>query len=101
VLIAETAAVGVQEPRRASVTRTEFSVFPNPAGTLVRVQFGRPFGCGSRVSLYDAAGRRVLVKQIGKEDVSTELKLNGLGPGLYFVRVESKTGVRSGKLVRK
>jgi len=101
VLIAETAAVGVKEPERVSGPRSELRVTPNPAGEIVRVQFGEPTCINSRLSIYDAAGRQVLVKNIRKEVSSTELGLAGLRPGLYFVRVETKTGVLVSKVIKR
>ena len=101
MLVAETAAVGVQETRRVTGTRRELLVSPVPAGQMARVQFGKPLGSDSRLGLYDVSGRQVLAKQIGKEIESVELRLNGLSPGLYFVRVENKTEVRSSKLVKE
>lgn len=101
VLIAETAAVGLQEPEIAARTRREMRVVPNPVAERARVEFGEPFAVDSRLTLYDAAGRLVLTKLVGKEAVSIELKLNGLSPGLYFARVETKTGVLSSKIAKQ
>jgi hypothetical protein len=100
VLIAETTEVGVQEPRM-TVTQPELRALPNPACGVARVLFGRALDTGGRLSLYDATGRRVLVNQINKEVSSIELRLTALRPGLYFMRVETKTGVLSSKLVKQ
>jgi len=101
VLIAETTAVGVQEPETVTRLRSELRVKPNPAGELVSVQFGEPMSTNSRLSVYDAAGRQVLVKHIRKEVSSTELGLTGLRPGLYFVRVETRAGVLGSKVIKR
>jgi hypothetical protein len=101
VVVAETTAVGMQEPRKAVSLWPELFVSPNPCGELVRVQFGGQLDADVRLSLYDVSGRCVLVKQVRKEVMSAELKLDKCGPGLYFLRVETRTGVLQSKLVRQ
>jgi len=101
VLVVETTAVGLQEPERALRLRGGLRVMPSPVADIVRIEFGEPLGVGSRLGLYDATGRQVLVRQTGKEVASIELRLTGLDSGLYFVRVETKTGVLSNKLVKR
>jgi len=76
-------------------------VVPSPAGELVHVRLGEPLDGGCWLGLYDACGRRVLVKPIGKEALSVELRLTGLSPGLYFVRIETKTGILKSKMVKR
>jgi hypothetical protein len=101
ILVVETTAVGVQEPGRVTGVKPQLLVLPSPAGEVARVQLDLPFNVNSRLSLYDAGGRRVLMRHIGKEVTSIELRLTGLSPGLYLVRVEAKAGVLSGKLVKR
>jgi hypothetical protein len=101
VLIAETAAVGVRETRGGINTRPRFSVSPNPVCDVAHVQFGSPLDGDGRLGVYDPAGRQVFVKQLRKEAASIELSLMGLSPGLYFVRVETRTGVLGSKLIKQ
>jgi hypothetical protein len=101
VLIAETAAVGVQEAGRAVGMRPALSVLPNPAGEIAHVRFGKPFDDRFRFSMYDAIGKRLMIERVGKEVASIDLRLYGLSPGVYFVRVETKTGVLNSKLVKR
>jgi hypothetical protein len=101
VVVAETTAVGLQEPRKTVSVLPELFVSPNPCGQLVRVQVGGTLDVDVRLNLYDISGRRVLVKQARKEVTSAELKLDDLGPGLYFLRVETRTGVLQSKLVKQ
>ncbi len=101
VMILETTAVGVQEPGRMGGRQPTLHVTPNPAAEVVRVHFGEPPDDGGRLSLYDASGRRVLVKPIRREVNEAELNLTALSPGLYFVRIETKTGILKSKIVRR
>jgi len=101
VMILETTAVGLQEPCGVARPQPMLRVVPSPAGELVHVRLGEPLDGGCWLGLYDACGRRVLVKPIGKEALSVELRLTGLSPGLYFVRIETKTGILKSKMVKR
>jgi hypothetical protein len=101
VLVVETAAVGVKEVHSVVGVSPELLVLPNPAGELARVEFGEPFQVVSRLTIYDAAGRQVMEEPIGEKAASIDLRLAGLNPGLYFIRVYTKIGVLRGKLVKR
>jgi hypothetical protein len=102
VLVVETTAVGLQEPERALRLRGRLRMMPDPVADIVRVDFGEPLGVGGgRLGVYDATGRQMLVRQIGKEVTSTRVSLAGLSSGLYFVRIETKAGVLQSKLVKR
>jgi hypothetical protein len=100
VLVAETTAVGLQEPGRVEGLHLALSVVPNPASDIACVQFHNVLG-GGVLSLYDASGRRVSAKPIRKEANEAELNLAALRPGLYFVRIETNTGVLKSKIVKR
>ncbi|HTW90301.1 MAG TPA: T9SS type A sorting domain-containing protein [bacterium] len=101
VLVAETAAVGIQEVKSAATLRRELRVMPNPAVGLARIWFGEALNGESVLRIYDVSGRRMLEKSISKETVSTELNLGRLSSGLYFMRVETKNGVLESKLLKQ
>jgi hypothetical protein len=101
IMVLETTAGGLQEHGRGTTPQPAFRVTPNPAGEFVRVGFGGPLPGGGRLSLYDASGRRVSVKAIREEVNETELNLMALSPGLYFVRIETNTGVLKSKIVKR
>jgi hypothetical protein len=100
VMILDTTAVGLQELSRVVGPQPTLRVTPNPASELVRVQFGKMLSRGA-LSLYDVSGRQVSAKPIGKEVNEVELNLTALSPGLYFVRIETKTGILKSKMVKR
>ena len=58
------------------------SLYPNPANEYVRVQSEKVI---ESISIYDALGRVVLNKKCQNQQTTTELSINGLEPGLYFI----------------
>jgi len=76
-------------------------VTPNPAGKFVRVRFGGPLPSAGWLCVYDASGRRVSEKPIRKEVNEAELDLTAMSSGLYFVRMETSTGVLKSKIVKR
>lgn len=65
---------------------------PNPAGGTVRLELGLVTAAGSRLAMFDLAGRRVRERDLsglapGRRTI--ELSTTGLPPGLYWVVLES------------
>jgi hypothetical protein len=79
------------------------SAAPNPFAEGVRLSFELPVAAGAHVAIFDATGRRIIVR----DDVSTEQGVrhfywNGrddqgrrVAPGVYFVRIESAGVIKS------
>lgn len=77
-----------------------FELFPNPAGngTVLQLRFGIPAGTGS-ITLLDATGRTCFSTQQSWTNGRTELRLNNLEPGFYFVQVKYASGMLMRSLV--
>jgi hypothetical protein len=63
-------------------------IFPNPCDENARVTAGIDGGDG-RLRLYDPMGRLVVEQPFDKE---TSLSTAGLSPGIYFVRLVTRSG---------
>jgi len=90
---------------RSDVTRLELlSTFPNPARQRTTVRFAVPESEAeardARLMLYDVLGRRVRVLEQGIRSGRNEIQLNvdGLAPGMYFLRLAAGQQVRTQKL---
>ncbi len=77
----------------------QFSLFPNPAQSVVWVAFGRPGVSDTRISLFDGAGRLVQTAALPAGQDRAALQLSALPRGFYAVRVENEAGVALRKLV--
>ena len=66
------------------ISKTAFSVFPNPAKTRVQLQL--PLSpAKSVIELFDVNGKRLRVKQINAHTATDVLDVQGLAPGIYPV----------------
>ena len=90
------------QQQRALAAR--LAVFPNPAAGAVRVALG---GLGPQgpaaLALLDALGRVVLAASapVAAGQLAAELDLHGVPPGLYLLRVTTREGTATRRLVRE
>ena len=79
-------------------------LFPNPTAGAVRVELG---GLGPQgpaaLALLDGLGRMVLTATapVAGGRLATELDVRGLPPGLYLLRVQTREGTATRRLVRE
>jgi hypothetical protein len=81
---------GIETPDRIVVVQLQ----PNPADDQVAIHCAERMSC---IELYDAGGR--LVQQTKMNTTDHLLQLSAHAPGLYFVRVQTQTGVQSLRLI--
>ena len=75
------------------------SVYPNPSFGNVKVALKE--GAEVELSVYDYTGRFVFARHFnGLDHTSLENRLNELGAGVYFIKVSSKVGNQTVKLVK-
>lgn len=84
---------------RPGEKEAEFSVFPNPAEGIVRLEFVNPVIEG-RVSVFNIHGAKV-AEQARSSESHLELDLSSLPAGLYFVRAENGNTSGHQKLILK
>lgn len=85
--------VNVQE-----ISSADFSVYPNPASDLIKVNLKKETNNAS-VSIIDAAGRIVLSQELNAQ--FNEIDIASLEQGIYIVRVSNAGAVKSEKVVVK
>jgi serine protease len=79
-----------------SLNSIDFSIFPNPAETLVTIEYqGQTFDC----LVYNSLGQLVLSKV--QVNSSTTLNTEQMAKGVYFVELQTKGQVLKKKLVLK
>ncbi len=96
-IIAQT--VATEEPESATL----ISVYPNPAGELLKIDLQGFGGMDLEISLRDVNGRvlRTLSTTAGGADKFTqEIALNGLPSGMYFLRVTNGKTVWTSEVVK-
>lgn len=83
-----------------TIEPVEFSVYPVPAFKLIWVEFFNPDASETTVSLLNVAGRVLrnhAVDSLGNQKIS--LNVEGLRPGVYFVRLKQGGKVETRKVV--
>lgn len=80
------------------IESAEYSIriFPNPVKNILTITTESEI---SGVTIYDASGRIVLAKNIIRCQ-NAEVDLSSLEDGIYFVRVETQTGIALQKIVK-
>lgn len=91
------ATVGANEATDLSGT---FSVFPNPATGLVWVAFGQPLLSETHISLFNTSGQLLqsVIMPVGME--RRTLDVSALPTGMYWVKIEDKTGTGTQRVVK-
>lgn len=71
---------------------TRFSVYPNPANSLVRITLHGNAADASMVRMTDLAGKTVLVKTISASATETSLDVSRMPAGVYQLKLVLKNG---------
>ena len=66
-----------------------FSIYPNPASSLIHIQPLVSFGTVGQVNVYDITSRLMLTAE------STSVDISGLSNGLYIVEVVNSKGQKA------
>ncbi|WP_116128258.1 T9SS type A sorting domain-containing protein [Lewinella sp. IMCC34183] len=78
------------------------AVFPNPTAGRLEVQLELPTYEAVRIELFDGAGRRLEVRELGRRArVAEEVDLRQRPAGVYFVRVTAGEAVRTLRVIRR
>lgn len=76
------------------------SVFPNPANDKIRIDLGADYSDVTCIKILNVTGQEVQsVHYIKNENAVMQMSVKDLAQGLYFLRVESATGVSEKKIV--
>lgn len=76
-------------------SKAEFNLYPNPAGDFIQVQSSQNMG---NVVVQNALGQALIqINADGQQNV--QIPLNGIAPGMYWVRVQG-AGVRAFVVMR-
>jgi hypothetical protein len=76
-----------EKPRKKEAEALSFTIAPNPAGNVIRVEFDRPVE--GVLSVSDHAGRLVLERKMDGTASALAIETGALLPGIYFLRVKT------------
>ena len=75
----------------------QLNIYPNPATSGVRVELPFTPAQNTQLSITNLSGQEVLRREL--TEAITELDINSLNAGIYFLRVQSNNGLVTQKLV--
>ena len=74
-------------------------IFPNPATSTVRVEFGE-WGAYGIVKIYDAESKLVKAQSFSGKVSNMDLNISDLKPGIYFINISNEKGSKTLKLLK-
>lgn len=73
------------------------NIYPNPAENQLAISSGQ-FAI-SEIEIYDVVGKKVFRKQLPTNNYQLTIDVSGLTNGIYFVKVKTKDGIKTQKLI--
>ena len=77
------------------------ALYPNPVQSILHVEFNSAGTTQKIISLFNASGQSVLIKQTGERIM--QLDVRQLASGTYFIRIKDANGqaLYSGKVIKE
>jgi len=79
-----------------NITAAGISVFPNPVGNMLKIQFQFPGNENLKFLLTDLMGNTMLEKTVNGKSSNAEISVGHLIPGIYQLRVITASGSSAG-----
>jgi hypothetical protein len=83
--------------RSEPTTRFNIQIAPNPASTTLQIEVNEFSNLPKHLQLFSATGQLLLQKRWS--DVKTELPVNHLPAGIYFIKIEMEGRIQTEKVV--
>ncbi len=91
---------GVLSAEESASADFDFELFPNPADAYVDIQLGPESG-EVTLTVSDASGKRMIIRQAEKAGTITRLDISDLPPGLYLIQASGSRGTAVKKFIRR
>ncbi len=75
-------------------------IYPNPATDVINIAIGTPNSLPKSFSIYNALGQVVVSKNITL-DSDLKIDVNGMNPGIYFIKIEKDNAFKTFKFIKK
>ena len=76
------------------------SVYPNPATDVLTISIGNTADLPSAYSIYSSLGQ-VIAQKVVSSNGDLSINTSDLSSGIYFIRIEKETAVKTLKFVKK
>ena len=78
------------EDKQSTIINTKMSVYPNPASDVLNININNASFKNSNISIYNISGNEVM--NTSMNGASTQLNIESLSSGVYFVKVKNENG---------
>lgn len=76
-------------------TQSDFSVFPNPSNTKIKIHLSKDFNYPFEIDLYSITSQKIVSNKIYENDFYIDV--SGLESGVYWIKITN--GETLGKIV--
>ncbi len=90
---------GTLDSEKFNDTQTGY-IYPNPATDVINIAIGTPNSLPKSFSIYNALGQVVVSKNITL-DSDLKIDVNGMNPGIYFIKIEKDNAFKTFKFIKK
>ena len=80
---------------------TQFKIFPNPASQSFQIQWSNPIISDVYLTIVDALGKTVYKSMINQTNNNTEINIDHLSSGVYFVQLSNRNQILGHKKLIK
>ena len=95
------AVIAGNDEIQTTLEDSQFRLWPNPTTGNFTIELVASAGLSSiQVDIYDNLGGKILTKELDGQ-LRHEFSLSDRPAGIYFIRVVSKSGVKTGKIIRQ
>jgi subtilisin-like proprotein convertase family protein len=95
IVIDENALTGTKEQQLENTVL----LAPNPASTLLNINFLKPITGAGQADFFDVHGRLITSRPVNQDTRSLQVGLEGFSNGIYFVSIRTPDGVVAKKFV--
>ena len=89
----------------AGINPPEIRIFPNPSSGIIHLTGEKPVEGPVEIQVFNACGQQVMHRAITGEtemkEINMEINLSGLGPGIYFIKINLGSQKITEKLILK
>jgi hypothetical protein len=90
VLILNASPINTGIANESSIINTKMAVYPNPASDVLNININNASFKNSNISIYNISGNEVM--NTSMNGASTQLNIESLSSGVYFVKVKNENG---------
>jgi hypothetical protein len=78
---------------------SDISIIPNPANEQIEIRINGKLEVLCRIAIVNMLGKETVIEQMACEEQSKKVNVRMLKPGVYTVRVQNNSLIKTSKLI--